>query len=539
MAYFRNARRPTAGEQPTGGSASGSSLRDEHAGSSTPSSPSGSSLNVDSDWRNILYKLGTGEDFTQLLAQLGIGGIDPKDAAVHDWNSELLKQILQYYITQEQRKYDKSLQADQRLYDSPLNQLARLMGSGISRDAAIQMLSGGAGGSAAAGVPYGQTGNQASLLPASQSYANDVQAKTAIANTVFSGIGALSGLVSLGFSIPQAIQQVNALSMQNFMSQKAMIGLQAADDVLGALQSAVDLGVLSTEDMDGFSNATDALNYINDHKDTNAFKSVFDNGSFANVYGSKLGRQMFSEAWNNVRQSKDAGTLLDQHLRQQDLQNDLAEINTASARRQYFVDFSTTMQDILKKNEEVALLWQAYRNGEIQIEINGQILDQEKYRTKAAARADVVGESQITAYKKALEVKTKQNLDGYVVEMTGQDFLNYHAFTSLLRMYQHDSVLSGRHGVEVPHKDGGHTVMEARERYVKSLNANIDAVIAGAFISEVVNSNRLAGYDGDLSPLYKFFDMWNSSGANEFVKSVGSAVPGVTFNTGDRIFNYE
>lgn len=521
MAYSRNARRPDPVDPSQVGSSSGSARRDEN-GSSLPF-PSGSSLGVDSDWRNILFKLGTGSDFTQLLAQLGIGGIDPKDAAVHDWNSELLKQILQFYITQEQRQYDKSLQADQRLYDTPTNMLARLMSAGISRDAALQMLSGGAGGSGAA-VPYGQTGNQASLLPASQSYANDVQAKTAIANTVFSGIGALSGLVSLGFSIPQAIQQVNALSMQNFMSQKAMIGLKAADDVLGALQGAVQIGALSTEDMDGFSNATDALNYINDHKDTNAFKSIFDNGSFANVYGSKLGRQMFTEAWNNVRQSKDAGTLLDQHLRQQDLQNDLAEINTASARRQYFVELSTTIQDILKKNEEVALLWQAYRNGEKQIEINGELVKQERYNTNRAQRTDFVENSQFSAYQNALEHKTKVNLDGYVAEVTGQDFLNYHAFTSLLRMYQQDAVLSGQQGVEVPTKDGSYTVMSARERYAKQLNANIDAVIAGAFISEVVNSNRLAGYDGDLSPLYKFFDMWNSSGANEFVKTSAGTV---------------
>lgn len=529
MAYSRNSRRPIQSEQPIEGQATGVNRRGEsedsnrHGVNLGPFAPSGASLNVDSDWRNILSKIGSGSDLTKLFAELGIGGFNPKDAQIGDWNSELLKQILQYYITQEQRQYDQKLWNQQNIYDSPTNMLARLMGAGISRDAAIQMLSGGAGGSGAS-VPYGITGNQAGLIPESQSYANDVQAKTAIANTVFSGIGALSGLVSLGFSIPQAIQQVNALSMQNFMSQKAMIGLQAADDVLGALQSAVDLGVLSTEDIDGFSNATDALNYINDHKDTNAFKSVFDNGSFANVYGSKLGRQMFAEAWNNVRQSKDAGTLLDQHLRQQDLQNDLAEVNTASARRQYYIDLNTTMLDIFKQYEDVALLWQAYRNGEKQIEINGEIVKQEQYKTKHAERVDFTENAQFTAYKKALEQKTLVNRDGYGVEMSGQDFLNYHAFTSLLRMYQQDAVLSGQQGVLAPHAKGRHTIMSARERYEKSLNANIDAVIAGAFISEVVNSNRLAGYEGDLSPLYKFFDMWNSSGANEFVKtSAGTA----------------
>lgn len=403
MAINRNSRRPVVDEVPiVEGSASGTNRRGEIVDGL--SAPSGSSLGVDSDWRNILSKLGTGADFTQLLAQLGIGGIDPKDAAVHDWNSELLKQILQYYLTQEQRAYDQKLWNQQNLYDSPTNQLARLMGAGISRDAAIQMLSGGAGGSGAA-VPYGQTGNQASLIPASQSFANDMQAKTAIANTVFSGIGALSGLVSLGFSIPQAIQQVSALSMQNFLSQKAVVGLQAADDVLGVLQSAVDIGALSTEDMDGFSNATDALNYINDHKDTAAFKSIFDNGSFATVYGSKLGRQMFTEAWNNVRQSKDAGTLLDQHLRQQDLRNSLFELENNMGHMQ----LEMMSKQLLQADQELQLLMQQFRRGEVEIQIAGEVLDAHKY-------ANVFSKHESEAFDAAMTT----TYDG---EPIGQDLL--------------------------------------------------------------------------------------------------------------------
>ena len=84
--------------------------------------PSGAGINANlndfnlnsNDWRNVLGSLGTGSDFSQLLAELGIGNIDMSKAQMGDWNSELLKQILQYYITSEQRQYDKALQTDQR-----------------------------------------------------------------------------------------------------------------------------------------------------------------------------------------------------------------------------------------------------------------------------------------------------------------------------------------------------------------------------------------------------------------------------------------
>lgn len=484
MAYSRNSRRPIQSEQPIEGSAvpySRGEQTNRHGVEQGVPAPSGSSLNVDSDWRNVLYKLGTGDDFTQLLAQLGIGGINPKDAAVHDWNSELLKQILQYYLTQEQRSYDQKLWNQQNLYDSPTNQLARLMGAGISRDAAIQMLSGGAGGSGAA-VPYGETGNQASLLPASQSFANDMQAKTAIANTVFSGIGALSGLVSLGFSIPQAIQQVNALGMQNFMSQKAMIGLQAADDVLGALQNAVDIGALSTQDMDGFSNATDALNYINDHKDTNAFKSVFDNGSFANVYGSKLGRQMFTEAWNNVRQSKDAGTLLDQHLLQQDLRNALFELDGQLGHKQ----LEMMSKQLLQADEQLNLLMQQFRRGEVEIKIANEVLDAHKY-------ANVFSKYESEAFADAMTT----TYDG---EPIGQDLL---AESTWREMYAHWRKLS----IEQSPQN--------IEAYTKFLQNNFDAACYVAMI-KAASSKQLS-------------DVWNSDDNN--AASVWNRFTNIFFGT--------
>lgn len=281
------------------------------------------------DYIQRLLAMLNGDGLSQLLVQLGIDTGQMNAGETQDWNKQIMDALLQRMLQNEQRNYNKDVLNEQRIYDSPTNQLARLMGAGISRDAALQLL-GGSGSGAGSGSALIADPMQlpASAIPATQSDLNAVQKDTAIANAVFGGISAVSGLVSLGISIPSAIAQTTALSIQNAMSQKALIGLQSADSVMSALENAVQVGVLSTKDVDGFSNATDALNYIQDHKDIAAFKGLFSNGSFANVYGTKLGREMFAQAWKNVRSSKDDGTILDEYIRNQKLQNTLAELQT-------------------------------------------------------------------------------------------------------------------------------------------------------------------------------------------------------------------
>lgn len=197
-----------------------------------------SGLTMDSDWSDILKNLGSGTNFTQFLASLGIGGTDPYDMSMHDMNQEIIKQILQYYLTSEQRGYDRALQLDQRLYDTPTNQLARLMGAGISRDAAVAMLSGGSGGAGATGVPYGITGNQAQLESASQAYANQMQGGAAVANSVFNGIGALVGLTNLGLSMPQAISQIGIQKNMRYLSDQQRAAYDATAAAFNIVNSA-------------------------------------------------------------------------------------------------------------------------------------------------------------------------------------------------------------------------------------------------------------------------------------------------------------
>lgn len=420
--YSRTAGTGDGGVTPRGGDSSpdysGSSPRNS---TDTVHSPNNLPLeSSQSDIINLLVQLlgGQNSDLASLLQRLGITTGNMNAGEIQDWNKQIMDTLLKYGITQEQRDYDKSVLQEQRLYDSPLNQLARLMGAGLSRDAALQLLgsggSGGSGGSALIGS--GENAQlPASAIPATQSDLNALQGKLGIANTVFSGISALSGLVGLGFSIPQAIQSVKALGMQNVLSQKALVGLQSADAVLSALEGAVETGVLSTKDIDGFSNATDALNYINDHKDTKAFAPLFQSGAFANVYGSKLGREMFANAWKDVRSSKDNGTILDEYIRSQKLSNSLqkVEIDKAGAElAKLGADTEAVYQNMYESLKRCAAI-----DADIRVkDASGKWI---QVQTKWFGKRQSAEISQIEAQIENLNTQTAYNKDLYEVNHAG------------------------------------------------------------------------------------------------------------------------
>lgn len=192
---------------------------------------------------------------SDLLSLLSISMGDMSGAQRADWNKQLLDQQLALLTEQEKRAYNESqlkeqrlynegALAEQRLYDNPLNQLARLMGSGISRDAAIQMLSGGSGSGGSGGsalIADPVTGDAAALAPgvaATQSDLNRMQEQTALANTIINGAGAVCGLVSLGFSIPQSIQQTQMLKMHNYLTAEQLASYKSAGTAFQILNAA-------------------------------------------------------------------------------------------------------------------------------------------------------------------------------------------------------------------------------------------------------------------------------------------------------------
>lgn len=273
----------------------------------------GSGIHYDSPFSALLARFAGNSDVSQilnLLAMVGQGNVG------EDWNKQLTETLINYILKQEQRNYDAAWRDEQRLYDNPQNALARLMGAGISRDAAIQMLNSGAGSGGA--MSQGDSVSMSEGIAPSQTRLNDIQGKTAIANSVFNGINTVANLMSLGFSAPQSIAQATALGIGNAMNQKMLTAINSADAVTSFIGNAVQTGALTQEQVDQCSTSDDALNLIGSMGDSSA--QFMKSPEYASVYGTQMGREQFNRSWKNFRNSRDEGVLLDEYLKQQKLQ---------------------------------------------------------------------------------------------------------------------------------------------------------------------------------------------------------------------------
>ena len=181
----------------------------------------------------------TNDDFLSALRNLGIqstGDITGTDRK--DWNKQLLDSYLSHMSTVENRQYNEALRNEQRIYDNPMSQLARLMGAGISRNQAIQMLGAGGSGSGGSAVPYSDPSAIAEGIAPSQSDLNHAQSVTAKLNSGLGFVQAATGLVSLGFSSAVAIPQINMLKNQEYLSSKQRSAFDDSASVFHVISSS-------------------------------------------------------------------------------------------------------------------------------------------------------------------------------------------------------------------------------------------------------------------------------------------------------------
>lgn len=507
-------------------------------GSDLPTIP-----NNDPNWNNPYSGVnsGNGAAISRLFSTLSNGG-NPLQALLsllddRHWSNEEWAMFLQYALqqasnsdqrsydqslTKDQREYDWNLLQDSRLYNNPQNELARLMGAGVSRDAAIQILSGAAGGS---GVGTGGSPVTSSPVPVGSVPGTPGAQELATIQTALQGVQAVVNMTAQGIDMASAISNAQMLQAQNSMTQSQLQAFQGVNNITQAFNRAVFDGTLTIEDVQGLRTADDYYRWITDHADTNFVKPLVQNGSVAAAFGSTFGRGMMNNHLEQTRQGRDSAQLFDNYLRQSDLDTDLKDVLLAQNRRNYYVSFATTLNDILTKDADLALLYQSYLNGEKIIEINGHRVDVAKYEAEAAKRNNFTQQVYFDAFQSALDKTFDVNMDGRQATLTGRDVINYNAFTTLIRSFQENRALSGLHGVLAPDEDGGKTVVTARERYARMLDENVMVAITGAFIQDVINSNRLSGYSGDLAPLYRFADMWNASGLGNVVKTVSDIAP--------------
>lgn len=195
---------------------------------------------------------------------------------------------------------------EQRAYDNPLAQLQRLMATGMSKDAALQAIQGGSAGGSSGGSPL--IGSAQSPAP-SESYANEVQAKTAIANTAFSALSCAANLASFGVSIPGTIANNTIAQVSADVTKSAQTALVGVQTGINALDTALAAGDISKEDYDS---AVQSKNGIVRALDTVASKNpdslaaqFVQSDDFKELVNNPYSDKMASEHYKQSREGID------------------------------------------------------------------------------------------------------------------------------------------------------------------------------------------------------------------------------------------
>lgn len=271
-----------------------------------------------------------GENYSSLLLQLASIYQDPTTPVDPNLVASIFTSLLGYAHTQDQRQYDWAMLQDSRLYNNPTNELARLMGAGISRDAALQILSGGSAGSAGVGagtaapVASPVAGAGAAALNGSNAHANQM-------NNIYGGINtavsALATLTQTGISVAEAVPQIQMMQAQNYMTQKQLSSFQDVDNVAQMIQSLQNVGHLDKAEIDKISNGNDLVDYLQKvAPDNDWVNHLVKSAPYQRMLGSQFGRQQFNNWWKSIRDTRDEGTLRDEFIRQQQLDNVVREL---------------------------------------------------------------------------------------------------------------------------------------------------------------------------------------------------------------------
>ena len=209
--------------------------------------------------QNVIGSMNSGnrDILSNLSSFLGAGNNTFSD---EQWDM-LYQFMLQTMLTQDQRMYDESIRDEQRAFDNPINQLSRLTGAGIGRDAAIQLLSGAGSG---AGSGSSLIGSGAGLQAPSTSGISGTNANNT-ANTVFNGINTAINMVNCGMNANLSYQQAQLLKAQTSMAQNQLDAHQLAGGAYQLLSEGVREGVISDDNghlYDSVANVTAGLEQL-------------------------------------------------------------------------------------------------------------------------------------------------------------------------------------------------------------------------------------------------------------------------------------
>lgn len=440
-------------------------------------------------WSQLLGMLGNNADmspYLQMLLGIGADNIGKIGTYPEDVRQKLVELFLNNLVSQEQRQYDKSVVDEQRIYDSPQNQLARLMGAGISRDAALQLLN---PSDQSPLVGSGSGVDAGSMTPPSQ------QVMQAF-NTAAGVLGAIGSLVSLGFSIPQALQQIHFMRNQNMLSDRQLKAYDAASRAFSILNNAgaaaesfgsagAAIKKISTLAADG---NTDAQNFISQ----GGIKQLQDSAPFSS---STLNQLYMSE-----RASGDYAKQFKKEMKSLDLRNQLTQANV----QEVYQSIQNEIAQLRKTNVEVDKLFQDIQRQDIEISILG-----ETYRVAAyqGHQADFYDKS----LSKLEDLSTKLTPGG--ADFDYADFMAFNQFADLWEQFELRAVN-----------------YDDKEGFVNYVKNNADAARSIALIKAMVEKNLVNALDpGNDNPsfgsaIYRFYLMLRNSGVVDDVNATAKTV---------------
>lgn len=467
---------------------------------------------TDTNFSGILHEQRGESDIADFLNSLGI--YQPGDLSASqrtDWNKQLLDTLTNYKLTQENREYNEGLRDEQRIYDNPISQLARLMGAGISRDQAIQMLSSGGSGSGGSGVPYSDPSSAAEGIAPSQSHLNAVQATQVKLQTGLGFVNAISGLVGLGFHAAQVIPQVKMLKNQEYLNSKQK---SSFDDVNTAFSIIANSGKGITPDTFGsIGSICSTLTALSKSGDA-AAKSFIDSGGLDRLTdNSSYCLPIANEIFRNEKDSSYYVRSVEAALRKDETQ---ANLNLADA------DLAMLEQDEVAAKVDNLNADTEFINGRTAL----QSWEQKQYAArisslKAAARLSNSTANQIDLSNKVESSFLNHSENG----LSGLDLITNHRFASLKRgLYQLNAEIGSK----------------VWEKQIKTFLLEQDNLQSAYTLSTLYNKGELDIIENAKPKFRSYLYMsraLDSCGVSSFINSIiqsetSNRVNGITFREG-------
>lgn len=457
---------------------------------------------------NALYdslsQLSKGKDFENSLLPLLLRFFD-KGSGESEYEGQLFNAILQQIFTQDQRLYDKNVTQDQRQYDynllldnrqynNPSNQLARLLGAGISRDKAIELLSGSAGvGSAGAGSAGGSavTGMPSSI--GSMSTPGSLASQNA--GMV---LDAITKLTNAGVSVGTAYYQARMADNSVFFSNEQRAGYEAANEVATKFQDCLYSGNFTEGEINECSNFDDFHQLaLEKSKTIPQVSELVNSAAYQKVRGSMYGRKFFNGYWDSVRDSRNSGTIMDEYIRSMQYGNKLKYYDGEKA----YYGVQSAIKELSLQDAEYEKLMTDIDEGRVRVKIAGKELE---IKANEASRSN----TEQSIYDVVMNGQYGDSAPNTSKLGSGARMMAYSQWSNLTMQFAKAYATNGSE--------------EKRNSWVKFFEDNNEAAKYCAYIKKAMSEIQSEAIDPEKSPhvseLISLYELLKLSGALDVIE---------------------